>query len=154
MSPSFLVMTILVVTNESNDGQNPIIHQTDILNLHTYDFYDWFLLVSSCLVFGCICLCIGWIAQKKWIKIKQNRHRLELEMDENMKAKNVRNETRIFVELNDIESSRTDKKTLSPVYEYPNEEEFNEIEFPNTTPISTTSTSNTLSSMKDSLTKH
>ena len=32
---------------------------TDYMNLHTYDLYDWFLLIIGIVVFGMMCLSIG-----------------------------------------------------------------------------------------------
>ena len=159
---SCLWMVLLSYThcvNGSNDQTgDTIVDETDILNLHTYDFYDWFLLMFCMIIFGIICLCIGCIGQNKWIKYRQSQYMLA-EMEDNMNRNKSQNKqqdidpedsysTPKFVELNDIEAMQMNKKNLSPVYEFENENEYNQ--FPNTTP---TSLSNT-ASMEKVLTKH
>lgn len=44
--------------------------ETDILNLHTYDFYDFFLMITLLLLFGLICYIFGCISNRKYMKGK------------------------------------------------------------------------------------
>ena len=41
---------------------------TDYMNLHTYDLYDWFLLIIGIVVFGMMCLSIGCLCHRAIIR--------------------------------------------------------------------------------------
>eukprot|EP01084_Bolivina_argentea_P059185 108036_1 len=58
----------------TNEANQPFISddgiEADILNLRTYDVYDWFLLVFGILFFGCVCLVIGCLWNRRIMRNK------------------------------------------------------------------------------------
>eukprot|EP00484_Ammonia_sp_Unknown_P028242 CAMPEP_0197026260 /NCGR_PEP_ID=MMETSP1384-20130603/6390_1 /TAXON_ID=29189 /ORGANISM="Ammonia sp." /LENGTH=158 /DNA_ID=CAMNT_0042454899 /DNA_START=17 /DNA_END=493 /DNA_ORIENTATION=+ len=142
MSSTLNVYCFIVIAYLIED-MHAFVHHTDVLNLHTYDFYDWFLLVFAIFSFGCVCLCVGWIAHRKWtkqsrLKSQQNVDQLSVVVDHN--GKDTLNEqhqsgnvsTAQFVELNHLHKL---KATLSPVYEFENENDL--AAFPQTSAVLT-----------------
>ena len=64
-------------STEYEDGplaENNASDDTDYLNLHTYDFYDFFILIFVVLLFGLICLIIGCL----WNKYLMRKKLIEL----------------------------------------------------------------------------
>ena len=109
---TFYISSLLVIANGAS-------HQ-DLLNLHTYDFYDWFLFTFSILTFGFLCLCIGCLWHQYLVRKRESHSSIN-----NLNEKTNANASNNNNNKNEIEVvHKFTKSKLYTIYESDNEYEF------------------------------
>eukprot|EP01084_Bolivina_argentea_P238358 400458_1 len=92
----------------------------DILNLHTYTFYDWFLFTFVVISFGLICLSIGCVGHKWFMRTCNSGHGTEDELTNHILKESELTQKPLEVRNVQIIHKST-RSTLSTIYETENE---------------------------------
>ena len=103
----------------------------DIMNMHTYDWYDWFLFVSIIIAFGLICLIIGCLWHKYLVK-KSNQLQNNLN-DQILYERSTTNNLQQSANAPKIIHKTTKTKLITidenhPEYEYEHNQDNNNFE--------------------------
>ena len=111
----YLSWLILVLIN----GQK--IHE-DPMNMHTYDWMDWFLFVFAILVFGATCLIIGCLCHKYLVK-RNTSNQLIKDLNDNILHNSLNDkETEMCGHIEIVH--KTTKTKLTTIEESQHEEDF------------------------------